>query len=82
VSNDETKLKVVSIRLPEDLIEQLKLIADDTGLKYQPYVRMILTQHIKAKQVRIATHEEFKKALNRVMNDPATRTTSEYLKDK
>ena len=38
-----------SIRLPLKLREALKGLAEDEGLKYQSYIRMILTKHINEK---------------------------------
>jgi predicted DNA binding CopG/RHH family protein len=40
-------LQVVSVRLPKQLIAQLKLLAGDKGLGYQPYLRMVLMDHVK-----------------------------------
>ena len=38
---------MVSIRLQKEVVEKLKLLAADKGLKYQPFVRMVLTQYVK-----------------------------------
>lgn len=40
-------LKPINIRLPPQLIEDLKAIAAEEGFGYQPYVRMLLTRHIR-----------------------------------
>jgi len=54
--DDSLGLQLVSIRLQKALIEDLKNMAKEEGLGYQPYLRQILTKHVKAaKQARIAT---------------------------
>lgn len=44
-------LQMISIRLPVGVIEQLKARAADEGLKYQPYMRRVLIEHIKQQRV-------------------------------
>ena len=44
-------LTMVSIRLQKDVVEKLKLLATDKGLKYQPFVRMVLTQYVKGQKL-------------------------------
>ncbi len=39
-------LKPITMRLQEDLVEDLKKLARKKGLKYQAYVRLILTEHV------------------------------------
>ena len=39
-----------SIRIPIDLIRDLKELAEYEGLKYQAYLKMILTKHVRAKK--------------------------------
>lgn len=36
-----------SIRLPKNLIEELKKMANEEGLPYQTYLKMVLIKHIK-----------------------------------
>jgi hypothetical protein len=36
----------ISIRMSKALVEDLKTLAKKNGLGYQPYMRMILTQHV------------------------------------
>ena len=51
--DDSLGLLPISIRLQKRVIEQLKELAKQEGLGYQPYVRQILTRHInEAKQSR------------------------------
>ena len=47
--DDSLGLVQVTIRLQKDLVEQLKRIACENGLGYQPYVRQVLTQHAQSK---------------------------------
>ena len=46
--DDAMGLQVISVRLPKQLIAQLKILASDKGLGYQPYLRMTLMDHVKA----------------------------------
>jgi predicted DNA binding CopG/RHH family protein len=46
----EQLLKAISIRLPEDVIESLRLEAKEKGIGYQTYVRMILIEHLRVKK--------------------------------
>lgn len=41
------KSKLISIRLPEPLINEIKEIADDKSLPYQTLIRVWLTEKIK-----------------------------------
>lgn len=41
-------LQMISLRLQKNLIEELKALAYQEGLGYQPYIRQLLTQHIKS----------------------------------
>jgi hypothetical protein len=38
----------ISIRMSKSLLEELKALAKENGLGYQPYMRMILTQHVNS----------------------------------
>jgi predicted DNA binding CopG/RHH family protein len=40
-------LQIISIRLQKDLINDLKNLAAENGLGYQPYIRQLLTQHVR-----------------------------------
>ncbi len=42
----KTGLQSINLRLPTDVIEKLKNKAKKEGLKYQPYVRKLLIQHV------------------------------------
>ncbi len=40
-------LQTISIRLQKSLIDTLKSLAEEDGIRYQPYIRQILTRHAK-----------------------------------
>ncbi|WP_133131431.1 CopG family antitoxin [Legionella yabuuchiae] len=44
-------LKVISIRLQEELIQELKTLAKKEGLNYQPFIRQILTKFVNEHSV-------------------------------
>ena len=53
VSEEETKkflaakeTYATSIRLPKNLVTNLRTLAEKNGLNYQTYLKMILTQHV------------------------------------
>ncbi|MCO4320368.1 CopG family antitoxin [Aliidiomarina quisquiliarum] len=46
--NAATRMKPISIRLEEELLEQLKFIASHHGLGYQPLIRQLLKRFVKA----------------------------------
>jgi len=45
--DDKLNLQVISIRLQKDLIDELKDLAGEDGLGYQPYIRQVLTHHVR-----------------------------------
>lgn len=48
-------MQLISIRLPKDLIEGLKFIANREGLGYQPLIRRVLQRFSEAEFKAIAT---------------------------
>jgi hypothetical protein len=40
-------LQTISIRLQKNLIANLKKLAEEDGIGYQPYVRQILMRHVR-----------------------------------
>jgi predicted DNA binding CopG/RHH family protein len=42
--------KGTSIRLPDDLIADLRALAERKGLAYQAYLRMVLIEHVRAQR--------------------------------
>jgi predicted DNA binding CopG/RHH family protein len=40
-------LQTISIRLQKSLIDDLKLLAEEDGIGYQPYIRQLLTRHAR-----------------------------------
>lgn len=51
--NKATAMKLVSIRLPEGLIEGLKMIAEHHGIAYQPMIRDLLTRFARSEVQQI-----------------------------
>ncbi len=43
--------KLISIRIPDDVLEILKILADREGLRYQTYVVRLLKKHTRQKKV-------------------------------
>ncbi len=48
--DDALGLQLISIRLQSELIEELKQIAREEGLGYQPLIRNVLTRYVKEQQ--------------------------------
>jgi len=42
--------KGTSVRLPDDLIADLRMLAARKGLAYQAYMRMVLIEHVRAQK--------------------------------
>lgn len=40
-------LQTISIRLQKNLIDDLKKLAEEDGIGYQPYVRQVLMRHVR-----------------------------------
>lgn len=51
--DDATGLQLISIRMPKILIEQMKQLARLEGIGYQPYVRKVITQHVRENEHKI-----------------------------
>ena len=43
--------KLISIRIPDDVLDVLKLLAEKEGLRYQTYVVSLLKKHTRHKKV-------------------------------
>ena len=54
--DDKLDLQIISIRLQKSLIEDLKDLAGDDGLGYQPYIRQILTHHVRNEKRKREKH--------------------------
>lgn len=48
-------LQLISIRLQANLIEELKELAVQEGLGYQPLMRMVLTRYVKENEHRLVS---------------------------
>lgn len=55
--DDALGLQMISIRLPKSLIEDLKLIASQQGLGYQPLIRRVLLR-FASMEFRAQAHEK------------------------
>jgi uncharacterized protein (DUF4415 family) len=49
-------LQLISIRIQKDLINELKHLAREMGIGYQPYIRQLLTHHVQRKKKRDGTY--------------------------
>jgi len=47
---EKVGLQIISIRLQKSLIDDLKALAREDGLGYQPYIRQLLTQHVRGEK--------------------------------
>ncbi len=48
--DDALGLQLISIRLQAELIEELKALAKEEGLGYQPLIRSVLTKYVSEKR--------------------------------
>ncbi|MEO9204912.1 MAG: hypothetical protein ABI296_04250 [Gammaproteobacteria bacterium] len=56
--DEKLELQIISIRLQRSLIDDLKDLAGEDGLGYQPYIRQVLTQHVRGeKRKRLQLHK-------------------------
>jgi predicted DNA binding CopG/RHH family protein len=46
--DDSLGLQAISIRLQKELVDQIKELARQDGIGYQPYIRQLLTRHVMA----------------------------------
>lgn len=46
---DAMELQMISIRLPQSVVESLKAMAKKEGIGYQPYTRQVLIHHTQGK---------------------------------
>ena len=47
VLDERLGLQTISIRLQKSLISNLKKLAEDDGIGYQPYMRQVLMRHVR-----------------------------------
>lgn len=52
--NDSLRLRPISIRLDESLIDDLKMVAEQHGLGYQPMIRQLLKRFVVSEKKVIA----------------------------
>lgn len=54
--DEKLELQIISIRLQKNLIDDLKDLAGEDGLLYQPYIRHVLTQHVRNEKRKREKH--------------------------
>lgn len=54
--DDSLELQTISIRLQKALIDDLKRLAEDDGIGYQPYIRQVLTRHVRCEKAKRGKH--------------------------
>lgn len=54
--DEKLELQIISIRLQKSLIDDLKDLAGEDGLGYQPYIRHVLTQHARNEKRKREKH--------------------------
>lgn len=67
--DDALGLKAISIRLPERLIRNLKLIAQVHGIGYQPLIRDVLNRFSRSEIRHLLIQLEEEKRLENVLSD-------------
>ena len=62
--DEKLGLKLISIRLPEELIQDLKDIAQINGIGYQPLIKQILNRFVESEKKMMANEKirELKKS--------------------
>lgn len=50
--DDKLGLQIISIRLQKSLIDELKELAGEDGLGYQPYIRQVLSHHVRNEKIK------------------------------
>lgn len=54
--DESLSLQTISIRLQKTLIDALKSLAEEDGIGYQPYVRQVLTRHVRREKAKHGKH--------------------------
>ncbi|HSW70879.1 MAG TPA: CopG family antitoxin [Gammaproteobacteria bacterium] len=54
--DDNLGLQTISIRLQKSLIDDLKALAEEDGIGYQPYVRQALTRLVRREKAKHGKH--------------------------
>jgi predicted DNA binding CopG/RHH family protein len=58
-------MQTISIRLQKSLIDDLKELAEEDGIGYQPYVRQLLTRHVRQTDHERRERKERKKCVGK-----------------
>lgn len=70
-------LQLISIRLQANLIEELKELAVQEGLGYQPLMRMVLTRYVKENEHRLVSRNR-KGLRQKSIDDRLTKIDNKY----
>lgn len=54
--DDNLGLQTISIRLQKTLIDDLKALAEEDGIGYQPYARQVLARHVRREKAKHGKH--------------------------
>jgi len=54
--DEKLGLQIISVRLQKSLIDDLKELAAENGLGYQPYLRQVLTKHVREEKKKGGKH--------------------------
>jgi len=67
--DEAMELQMISIRLPQSVVEKLKGLAKKEGMGYQPYTRQILIHHVQGDESNDKLHdfEERLRSVERVV---------------
>lgn len=49
-------LQMISIRFQKTVIDELKVLAREAGIGYQPYIRRLVTEHVHRHKKRKSAH--------------------------
>ncbi|CDG95578.1 hypothetical protein [Xenorhabdus bovienii] len=71
--NEALDLQPISIRLNKSLIEDLKMIADLSGLGYQPLIRQVLNRFANSEKKRILAEAHSRAMKNEKRKPPNKR---------
>lgn len=55
--DEAMELQMISIRLPQSVVENLKIMAKKEGIGYQPYTRQVLIHHTQGNDSNGKLHE-------------------------
>ena len=66
-------LQSINLRLPIEVINKLKIAAEGDGLKYQPYIRRLLVQHVNS-QDNLKRKDELRAEIREIVREELAKT--------